>query len=200
MASAKAPEPDFLGSYRLQGGPDVASALILRADGTYAYWLMAGALDEASQGQWFQADGKLVLTTQPTPVAPEFRQGEFTAGESEGLSLLVSWPGGEGIAGIDFRIGLSDGETVEGYTQRDGWETALQGKSRAEWIELYEPIHRVASPRFAIPERITSLHFVLMPNDMGQVDLSGATVELAGDRLTLHRSEGSMNFIRSGSD
>jgi hypothetical protein len=193
-ASAKA--PDFIGSYRLQDGPDVASELVLREDGTYAYWLMAGALDEASAGRWSLADDKLSLTTEPKPVPPEFRQAELSP-EGDGVRLEVNWPNGKGIAGIDFVIGLADGETLEGYTQSDGWEAPSAPASEPRWIELREPVNRITSPRFALPPGARTLRFTLIPNDIGMVDLTGSTIERDGPRLTLRRSEGDMVFLRN---
>lgn len=193
---AQASAPDFVGGYRLQGGPDVASELILRADGTYAYWLMAGALDEASEGRWTLADGRLSLVTEPRPVPPEFRQAEFSP-EGSALRLEVNWPNGRGIAGIDFRIGLADGHVLEAYTQHDGWEAAGQLADEPQWIELEEPVHNILSGRIALPPHARTLRFILLPNDLGRVDLTGATIEADGKELTLRRQEGAMVFVRA---
>ena len=50
------------GHYRAKAGPDVAAELLLRPDGSFAYALSAGALDEVSQGRWQDRDGTVVLT------------------------------------------------------------------------------------------------------------------------------------------
>jgi hypothetical protein len=194
--SAKVPAPDFVGSYRLQGSPDVASELILRADGTYAYWLMAGALDEASEGRWSLTGSQLSLITEPKPIRPEFRQAEVSAGDSA-LRLFVNWPNGRGIPGIDFRIGLADGQVLEGYTQSDGWEAAERLTAEPQWIELEEPVNGIVSGRITLPPRSRTLRFILMPNDLGKIDLTGTTLELNGERLILHRQDGMMTFIRT---
>ncbi|WP_324741211.1 hypothetical protein U8326_14935 [Tsuneonella sp. CC-YZS046] len=197
-AWAQAPAPDFAGSYRLQGGPDVASELVLRGDGTYAYWLIAGALDEASEGRWTLAGGQLSLVTEPRPVPPEFRQAELSP-EGSVLRLDVNWPNGRGIAGIDFRIGLADGQVLEGYTQHDGWQGAGQLAAEPQWIELGEPVNNILSGRIALPPHTRMLRFTLLPNDLGRVDLTGATIEVERERLTLHRREGAMPFVRVSS-
>ncbi len=176
----------------------MASELVLRADGTYAYWLMAGALDEASEGRWTLADGQLSLVTEPRPVPPEFRQVGASA-EGTGFRLEVNWPSGRGIAGIDFRIGLADGQVLEGYTQHDGWQAAEALAADPQWIELEEPVNTIRSGRIALPLHTRVLRFVLLPNDLGKVDLTGATIEVEGKGLTLHRREGAMPFVRTSS-
>ena len=184
------------GRYRAQEGPDVAAELLLRPDGSFAYALAAGALDEASQGTWRDANGTIVLTTEPRPVPPHFETATTEPGADTPF-LSVTWPNGRGIAGIDFRLACADGTTVESYTQYDGWNPDGAPCATPQWIELQEPIHAIQSPRYPIPAGVTALHFVLIPNDLGHVDLTGATATLDGDALILTRTDGTIRFRRT---
>lgn len=175
---------------------EVAGELLLREDGTYAYALSVGALDEASQGRWSAQGDTLTLTTDPVPRPARFTTGPalaLPAGDKEPLPYLaVTLPGGRGLAGIDFTITCRDGQRV------DGWSPDSPGPpcDTPQWIELFEPIHAVRSERFPIPAGAGALHFVLVPNDIGIIDLTGATAVIAGDRLTLSRNPGVIGFRR----
>ena len=197
-AWAQASTADFAGGYRLLGGPHLVAGLDARADRTHPHLLMAGALDEASEGRWILTDGQLSLVTEPRPVPPEFQQAESSA-EGTGFRLEVNWPNGGGIAGIDFRIGLADGQVLEGYTQYDGWQAVEELAADLQWIELEEPVNTIRSGRIALPPHTRVLRFVLLPNDLGRVDLTGATIEVEGKGLTLHRREGAMPYVRASS-
>lgn len=183
------------GHYRAKAGPDVAAELLLRPDGSFAYALSAGALDEVSQGRWQDRDGTVVLTTEPKPVPPQFAAAEAKPA-ADAPFLSVTWPNGRGIAGIDFRIACADGNLVEDYTQSDGWRFGEEPCAQPQWIELEEPIHAIRSPRYPIPLGTRALRFVLVPNDLGHIDLTGATVTVHGDELVLTREDGTIRFQR----
>lgn len=189
---------DAPGQYRLAEGPDAAGGLLLREDGTYSYFLIVGALDEESDGTWVRQGDAIVLKTEPKPVPPVFERAVAGSPEGEGEEaafLLVTWPDGRGIAGVDFVIGCADGTVADGYTQSYGWTPSGGICVEPQWIELSEPIHRVRSLRFPIELGESSLRFTLVPNDMGTVDLTGATITFAGETAILHRAEWDMRFL-----
>jgi len=191
-------QSSIVGDYRLADGPDVAGELVLKPDGRFQYALAAGALDEQAEGRWVVADGQVRLYTEPKPRPAVFSAGPRTVTKDGPLKLLVTWPNGEGIAGVDFTIGFDFGPPVTGYTQYYGW-TMPPGERRVpRWVELVEPIHGVASPRFAITSgKGNALTFVLTPNDLGVVDFDGTVLERVGDRLIMHQRRGDMTFVRS---
>ncbi len=86
-AAAEAQPAASSGSYRLVGGPDTDSELVLRDDGTYSYWLMAGALDEVPEGHWVQNGSTASLTTEPKPVLPEFTRAELSPHGASAISM-----------------------------------------------------------------------------------------------------------------
>jgi hypothetical protein len=66
---AAAPQSDFSGHYYLHGIHEVGSELLLRADGTYEWFLAYGAMDQQSEGHW-QREGDAITLT-PNPIAKD---------------------------------------------------------------------------------------------------------------------------------
>lgn len=196
-ASSQAQAEDPVGRYRLANGPDVASELVIRPDGHFQYFLIAGALDEHAEGHWVRSGADIQLFTDPRPVPAAFSADPSAVTEQVGLTFLVAWPNGRGIAGIDFRIGFASGEPVTGYTQDYGWSMPVDEPRSPLWIELIEPIHGIASPRFQIDlAKGNALHFTLTPNDIEVFDFQGTRLELTPGALIMHRGGGTMKYVR----
>lgn len=199
LASPAAEAESPAGLYRATEGPDVASRLMIGADGHFRYELIAGALDQWARGEWRRlSDRVIMLTTRPEPEAPCFRVESMSRSldASAPVSVHVTWPNGRGVAGIDVRIGLDDESVSEGYTQEDGWQAAPSDERRPLWIELREPIHGITLARTAIPEGRKELRFVLVPNDLGVVDFRDSPAQLDATRLILHTPRGTIRYIR----
>lgn len=178
-------QEDVVGRYRLVGEPDVASELRLFEDGRFAYVLAAGALDEHSEGEWRREGGSIFLSTRPKPVPPLFSPlDEEPPGEAP--RIVVRWPDGRGIAGVDIRVGLPGGAEAEGHTQEDGWSLP-DGAPAPEWVELSVPVHGLVSPRFPVPPGRRTLAFRLTANDLGLVDFDDLRLDIGRHRLVMHR-------------
>lgn len=185
------------GLYRAAEGPELASRLQLEANGHFRYELAYGALDERAEGSWRRENGTVLLFTEPRPKPPEFIARDIAALGNGPLKLTVSWPNGEGIAGVDFRIGFDSGEPATGYTQYYGWTLNPSDKRHPLWVELYEPIHGIGPKRFPVPDPGTKiLSFTLVPNDIGVVDFQGTKVTLDSDKLVLHHKNGDLRYAR----
>lgn len=200
LAAASSPTKaeDPAGHYRLADGPDVASELVIKPDGHFQYFLMAGALDEHAEGHWERSGETIQLFTDPRPIPAVFSGDASATREDAKLSLLVAWPNGRGIAGIDFRIGFASGEPVTGYTQDYGWSMPPDETRSPLWIELVEPIHGVVSPRFQIDlAKGHALHFTLTPNDIEVFDFQGTRLEVSPGQLIMHRGGGELRYVRS---
>ena len=196
-APAAAQDSPFVGEYSLAEGPDVGGGLLIRKDGRFQYMLAAGALDERAEGRW-EARGDLIcLTTDPKPVPPTMEKGALIAVEGSIPTILVTWPNGRGIAGVDFTIGFDRGDPIEDYTQADGWTMPEDDKRIPRWVELREAIYDITAPRFELTEADGGkLRAIIVPNDIGVVDFDGACLEKSDRGVTLRRVEGEMRFIR----
>jgi hypothetical protein len=187
------------GDYRLVGEQDVASGLRLEADGRFRYFLSAGALDERAEGRWTVANGLVALVTEPKPVPPQLREEPPRRTDRAKLFVGVSSADGQGLAGVDLRVGFDDGAPLEAYTQEDGW-TLPQGERRTpRWIELSVPMHGLASPRFPIDLAAgNDLAFTLIANDIGVVDFEGMKISLEKKALIVERGGGRLRYERLG--
>ena len=184
------------GRYRMSEGPDVASELILAADGRFTYFLAAGSLDEHSAGQW-RIDGKtLRLTTNPKPVPPTFAAGPITRLAEGIVTLHVVSPRGDGIAAIDLKLGFDQGEPVEAYTQDYGWSLSPnEARKNPRWVEFAVPMFQLQSQRFPLDlSRGNDFTFVLTPNDLGLVDFTDMPAAIVDGEIIIKRGPGEMIF------
>jgi hypothetical protein len=200
FAAPAAAEPGAEGRYRLRGEQDVASELIIRPGGTFAYFLAAGALDEQAEGRWRREGAAIFLTTEPKPVPAAFSAGDAVLRRAAAaLTLRVVWPDGRGVAGVDLRVGFAEGGLIDDYTQEDGWSLPPDERRIPAWIELSVPMHGLASPRFPVePARANDLTFVLTPNDLGTVDFADLRLDLEPGRLLMRRAGGTLRYERTG--
>ena len=200
-APAIAQDNAFVGEYGIAEGPDVGGGLLIRGDGRFQYALAAGALDERAEGRWEARGDGICLTTEPKPVPPAFEKGVPIAVEGAIPTLLVTWPNGEGIPGVDFRIGFDSGDPAEGYTQYYGWTMPEDDHRVPHWVEVSEPIYGVTAPRFELSGADRGkLRLTLIPNDIGVVDMESACVEKTDRGVVLHRRDGDIRFVRLGSE
>ncbi|WP_432767698.1 MAG: hypothetical protein HEQ22_09640 [Sphingopyxis sp.] len=192
-----AQESPFVGEYSLAEGPDVGGGLLIRSDGRFQYALAAGALDERAEGRWEARGDMVCLTTDLKPVPPAMEKGPPIEIEGRVPTILVTWPNGRGIPGVDFVIGFDRGDPAEGYTQVDGWTMPDGDRRIPRWVELREPIYAITAPRFDLAATDDGkLRAIIVPNGIGVVDFDGACAEPTDRGLTLHRSEGDMRFVR----
>ena len=197
-APAEARSP-YAGRYRIANGPDTAGGLELQADGRFRYVRSEGALDQHAEGNWTETGGDIRLTTAPKPVLPVFARGPDAKpdGDQDAPTLHVRLADGRDLAGVDFRLGLTTGTSLAGYTQAEGWSFEEPGDQRIAWVELVEPIYDVVSPRFVIdPPAAGGLVFVLTPNDIEVVDFRNDRFEKRSDDFVLHLGERSLRMVR----
>lgn len=193
--AAAAQDSPFVGEYSLAEGPDVGGGLLIRNDGRFQYMLAAGALDERAEGRWEARDDAICLTTEPKPVPPAFEKGTPIEVEDAIPTLLVTWPNGEAIPGVDFVIGFDSAEPAEGYTQYYGWTMPEDDKRIPRWVELREPIYDITAPRYdLVAADGGKLRVTLIPNDIGVVDMDGACLERTDNGAILHRKDGDLRF------
>lgn len=194
---AAAQESPWVGEYSLAEGPDVGGGLLIRNDGRFQYMLAAGALDERAEGRWEIRGEAICLTTDPKPVPPAMEKAPLIEVEGAVPTLLVTWPDGEGVPGVDFTIGFDSGDPTEDYTQYYGWTMPDDDKRIPRWVELREPIYGITAPRYELTDADGGkLRVVIVPNDIGVVDFNGACAERTERGLTLHRAGGDMRFVR----
>lgn len=188
IAPSAAAQDGAAGRYRLVGEQDVASELILRKDGSFEYFLMAGSLDEHAKGKWTANGARLYLETLPIPKPAVFVMGAGSTSTTAPLTVNVRWPDGRGIAGIDVEIGFDAGDVLTDYTQEYGWSLSADEARRPLWIKLKVPMYQLVSERLAIDTAISNaLSFTLVPNDLGALDFRNYLIEVLPGRLVVNR-------------
>lgn len=198
---AAAQDSPWVGEYSLAEGPDVGGGLLIRNDGRFEYLFAAGALDERAEGRWEARDDRVCLTTDPKPVPPAMEKGPLIEVEGAVPTLLVTWPNGKGIPGVDFTIGFDSGDPSEDYTQVYGWTMPEGDRRIPRWVEVREPIYGITAPRYELTQADGGkLRVIIVPNDIGVVDFEDACVEKTERGVTLHRAEGDMRFVRRGGE
>jgi hypothetical protein len=197
-AHAPGPAASPIGRYRLRDGPDVASELVLKADGSFDYGLAAGSLDEAATGRWRRRGGAILLTTRPRPIPPVFSAGAATKNGSSPLIVHVTAPDGHGMAGIDFRVDFDSGPPIRDYTHSDdGWSLDPAEHRRPVAISLAIPIYGLVSPPFPIEiARANERSFILTPHDMGRIDFEDLVLDILPGKLVMHRGEARLDYVR----
>ncbi len=187
--------PNVPGEYRSIDSFEMAAGVLLRENGTYAYFLTVGARDQTSEGTW-RSDGKTIhFTTLPTPVPPELQLAPRDMEEGAPF-LAIKWPNGKGVWGVNFNLQCGDDTILDGYTQADGWSPEEKCPN-PQWIELWESLYDLPPVRFDLRGQNGGLRFVLIPNSMGIADFTGKTATLEGDVLTLREGDASMKFVRT---
>lgn len=203
MAAAETPiappaDARAAGRYRLAGSPDEVAELILHPDGRFQFGLAAGAVDGRAEGGW-ASDGRTVtLNTSPRPRPPEFQVGPVTRRAGTPVSILVNGPDGQGIAGVDLRVGYAGGRTVDGYTQDYGWQpNGEDARGTPEWVEIALAMYGVPPRRFPLDMRAgNQFVFTLIPNDIGVVDFRDRVFEITGRDLVTRSPDGSSATFR----
>jgi hypothetical protein len=192
-----APDP-VVGTYSMNDGPDVASQLVIGADGRFSYGIIAGAADYHAQGRWVRDGASIRLTTEPKPVPPTFSAGKVGRTADGPMMVVVRDPKGGPIAGIDFRIGMADGDVVEGYTQEEGW-TVNSGKfGKPMWVELSLPMFNLAPQRFPIdPAKGNLFEFTFTPNDLGAMDFRAEPFVVTATGLEQRMQGHAMEWVRA---
>ena len=192
-------QADIAGEYRDRSSFEMFHGLLLREDGTFEWAISVGAMDRRSSGTWAINGAEITLTTTPTPVAPEFAQAE-SSDAADAPFLQVSWPNGNGIAGINFTLLCADGKQISHYTQENGWDLVPGECDEPLSISLTESIHEVGPAYFDLEGQTGGLRFTLVPGDFGVEDMTGSIILQTEDGILLGLRGDFVEMVRVDSD
>ncbi len=183
------------GRYRLAGSPDEVVQIELMPDGRFRMMMIAGAVDARSEGRWTSDGRSVLLNTWPRPRAPEFRAEAASRGGEAPWTILVKGPDGQGLAGVDLRVTLANGQTTEGYTQYYGWRSDEEPRA----VEISLAMYNIPPRRFTLdPRQGNVFNFTLVPNDFGVIDFRDERFEISGRDLISNRNGRQSTFRREG--
>ncbi|MDJ0644156.1 MAG: hypothetical protein QNJ15_15190 [Erythrobacter sp.] len=206
---------EFVGRY--DGSSfETAMGIVVREDGTWRWGVSVGALDMRAAGTWRQEGEAIHLTSDPKPIAPEFKfsgietvEGEplvrvVTGAEeepfhhasaivncAEGWTLFLHVPS----AGLTFGSIENAGPPPEGVSEERQEEISCD---RPESIVLSQDNYNVRSETFKLAELGwepgQTLRFAFHPNDLGVADFTGVTGYLEDGKLKLVGAEWPLEF------
>lgn len=197
IPAPKASAAEVLAGEYTHSETELAAAIRLNADGTFLYGLTVGALDEHGQGRWKVVGDRVEFTSEPKPVPPTIIAGQISESPGTGFALRVLTSSGQDMPGVDLKIEFDTGEPVYSYLAGQPWSLPADEHRTPRFVTFTMPAYRLRSARLSLDARAgTIANFVLIPNDFGMVDLTGAYALAKGEKLTLHRPEGTMEFSR----
>lgn len=175
---------------------ETAMGMVVRPDGTFQWGLSVGGLDLRAEGTWKEANGFIVLKSDPKPVAPEFTWSAVEDA-SDGPFLRIVWAdSGKPFSFADVRGLCANGELIVTPVIDGDWSPG-ETCDKPETIELYLRTYQVLSGPFELKgEREVqagqTIVFDFHRNDLGVADFDGVTGQLVDGELRLESSLGAM--------
>jgi hypothetical protein len=167
----------------LVGVREAAGGLELGPDGRFRYGFTYGALDEQASGRWRTEGNRILLTTDPAPIPPEWTLVAAEPGDPKLFALILEGPTGSPIPNIEVEVRMRDG-SVEAAQTRAGWmEAELDGREPVS-VSFRIPVFDVGSPAFPIDvAKARRIRVRLDPKDLGVRDFRDWPLEVRGDLL-----------------
>lgn len=177
---------------------EMAVRLVLRPDGRFAYALSYGALDEQAQGRWVEADGKLLLTTEPKPKPPRFAVVSDKPAADGSIHVALSDP--DLLQGSSLTMAVTyEGASAPAFVEvdEDGRLPVPPGKTVAALVPDL-PVFEQPLPAYALTPGGHSIVFRFEPNDLGIAALDKEPLGIDGDVLVMQRHGRTILFRKSG--
>lgn len=176
---------------------ELVAGLRLSEDGTFRYALTVGSLDEQARGRWARNGNSVELVSDPRPVAPTVIAGRIDPAVGEPFGIRVLTANGRDVPGIDFVVEFDNGAALESSMPGDRWTLPEGEKGVPRFVTFAMPSYRLRSERLPLDGQAgRTAVFTFVPNDFGVADLTGARIEINGEKLKLHRDGGTMEFRR----
>jgi len=173
---------------------EMAARLVLRPDGKFGYALSYGALDEQAQGRWVEADGKVLLTTEPKPKPPRFAVVSDKPAADGSIHVALSDPEllqGSSLTMVVTYAGASQPAFVD--VDEDGRLPVPPGKTVAALVPDL-PIFDLTLPAYPLTPGGHTIVFRFEPNDLGIAAFDKEPLGIEGDTLVLQRYGRTIRF------
>lgn len=173
---------------------EMAVRLVLRPDGKFGYALSYGALDEQAQGRWVEADGKVLLTTEPKPKPPRFAVVSDKPAADGSIHVALSDPDmlqGSSLTMVVTYAGASEPAYIE--VDDDGRLPVPAGKTVAALVPDL-PVFGLTLPSYTLTPGGHAIVFRFEPNDLGVAAFDREPLAIEGDTLVMHRYDRTIRF------
>lgn len=191
-----AEELALAGRYALTGEREMASEIVLRPDGRFAYALAYGALDEEGGGRWWLADGGVVLQSDGTPHDASVLLKDASGMSGDSIVILVADTSGAPVHGIEVDVVQPRTGTSFARTQRGRHVVHYaKGDAPTEISVGYDVVDFMV--RFPIAGKPKGTYrFVFDRGDLGRYRFEAARLAMDGDALVLVRNGHRMRYRR----
>lgn len=196
-ASRNAEQSPYVGRYN-GNSFETAMGMIVREDGTFAWGISVGGLDLRAKGTWQEANGAIILKSEPKPVPPEFTWNTVEDAQ-DGPFLRIQWADSdEPFSFADVRALCANGELILTSVIDGEWSPG-DTCDKPETIELYLPSYQVLSGPFKLSRTREvragqTIVFDFHRNDLGIADFDGVMGQLVDGELRLESSLGNMTL------
>lgn len=186
----------LVGHYYLEGVREVGSELLLRKDGTFAFMLSYGALDEEGSGEWRLVDGAVVLNTPGTARPPSVRLESATGVSRDSLVVFVVDSAGRSLSGLTLDFSRPGEAPASVRSSREGYIHHF-AKGRAPTVIGLgvEPLRFRTT--FDISGKPRALYrFAFVPGDLGRRRFSDERLAVEPGRLVMTLNGRAMKYVR----
>jgi hypothetical protein len=176
---------------------ELATRLVLHADGRFQYGLSYGALDERAQGLWVEKDGAVLLTTDPVPKPPRFAVVRDEPAKDGGIHVALDNP--ELLGGFSLTMVVRyEGETAPAYVEvdEDGRMPVPAGKTVAALVPDL-PVYPTPLALHPLKPGGRRIVFRFEPNDIGIAAFVGERLAIEGGALVLRRYDRVIRFEKA---
>ena len=195
-AELSASRRQLAGTYRLRGEREMASQILLRADGRFTYALAYGAMDEEGAGTWRPGDGDVVLQSDGVARAPSVTLQSARGTTTDSVVVLVVDTAGMPVHGIEVdavqpRRGTSFARTSRGRHVI----TFAKGDAPTELSVGYDVLNFMVN--FPIDGKPKAVYrFVFDRGDLGRYRFEGERLSVEDTTLVLVRNGHRMRYVR----
>ena len=176
---------------------ELATRLVLHADGSFQYALSYGALDEQAAGRWVEKDGAVLLTTGPAPKPPRFAVVRDEPAPDGSIHVALDNP--ELLGGFLLTMVVRyEGETALAYleAEEDGRLPVPAGKTVVALVPDL-PIYPIPLPPYALKPGGHRITFRFEPNDIGVAAFAAEPLAIEGGALVLRRYDRVIRFEKA---
>lgn len=180
------------------GQMEMAAGLELRADGTFRYGLIYGALGEDAEGVWDVENGTLLLTTRPVVVPPRFVVERDTPAPGGALYVELTDPDVLQGSSLTLAVTYADSPDPSYLDAEDDGRVMLNPARTATSVAPVFPVYEVPLTPVALkPGQGRRLLFRFEANGLGKADFKGEALAIADGALTFRRWDRAITFRRT---
>jgi hypothetical protein len=170
------------GHYVLEGGHEMGSELVLKADGQFEYMLAYGAADYTATGKWHIAGETIVLDSK-IPNAQAFKLVKSTALRSPDIRVWIKGLNGSPVANLDVAL-TADGGVANARTDSDGM-AIFPGVTNPKSVVIHVPVYEKDSGPIALNPEHTDFNFLINADVLTTVPFRGEVLKVNGDTLEM---------------